>query len=472
MFVTDIPWDNREFSRPRTSRMTTRIIVLAAGKGTRMKSAMPKVLHRLAGKPLLGHVLDTSENLNPTSITVVIGHEADQVKNTIEHSVQWAMQTEQLGTGHAVKEGLEGIEDNDTVLITYGDVPLTRASTYQSLLDVCNDKTIGLLTLIMDNPTGYGRILREGGAVVGVVEQKDASDDQLTISEVNAGVVSIKGGTLRDLLSRIDNKNAQGEYYLTDIHELAVKDGLSITAVHPDDAWEVDGVNSRSQLARLERLHQMQVAESLMDAGVTLADPARIDVRGTLETGRDVTIDVNCIFEGHCVIGDNVHIGPNCLISGSTIASGTKVLANCVLENASVGEDATVGPFARLRPGTKTDSGIRIGNFVETKNTHIGASSKINHLSYVGDATLGKNVNVGAGTITCNYDGANKHQTEIGDGAFIGSNSALVAPVVVSEGATVGAGSTITRNVPADRLSLSRAKQTEIENWSRPVKNK
>lgn len=452
--------------------MTTRIIVLAAGKGTRMKSAMPKVLHRLAGKPLLGHVLDTSESLNPTSITVVIGHEADQVKSTITHAVQWAMQTEQLGTGHAVKEGLEGIEDDDTVLITYGDVPLTRASTYQALLDVCNDKTVGLLTLIMDDPTGYGRILREGGAVVGVVEQKDASSDQLTISEVNAGVVSIKGGTLRDLLSRIDNKNAQGEYYLTDIHELAVKDGLSITAVHPDDAWEVDGVNSRSQLARLERLHQAQVAESLMDAGVTLADPARIDVRGTLETGRDVVIDVNCVFEGHCVLGDNVEIGPNCLISGSTIASGTKVLANCVFENASVGENATIGPFARLRPGTKTDNNIRIGNFVETKNTHVGASSKINHLSYVGDATLGKNVNVGAGTITCNYDGANKHQTEIGDGAFIGSNSALVAPVVVSEGATVGAGSTITRNVPADRLSLSRAKQTDIENWSRPVKNK
>ncbi len=452
--------------------MTTRIIVLAAGKGTRMKSAMPKVLHRLAGKSLLGHVLDTSESLEPTSITVVIGHESDQVKSTITHSVRWAMQTEQLGTGHAVKEGLEGIEENDTVLITYGDVPLTRASTYQALLDVCDDRTIGLLTLIMDDPTGYGRILRVGGDVVGVVEQKDASSDQLTISEVNAGVVSIKGGALRDLLSRIDNKNAQGEYYLTDIHELAVKDGMSITAVHPDDAWEVDGVNSRSQLARLERLHQGQVAESLMDSGVTLADPSRIDVRGTLETGRDVTIDVNCVFEGHCVIGNNVHIGPNCLISGSTIADGTQVLANCVFENASVGENATIGPFARLRPGTRTDSNIRIGNFVETKNTQIGAGSKINHLSYVGDTTLGVNVNVGAGTITCNYDGANKHKTVIGDGAFIGSNSSLVAPVVISEGATVGAGSTITRNVPADRLSLTRAKQTEIENWSRPVKNK
>ncbi len=324
----------------------------------------------------------------------------------------------------------------------------------------------------MDDPTGYGRILRVGGAVVGVVEQKDATADQLGITEVNAGVICVQGRHLRSLLERINNQNAQGEYYLTDIHELAVKDGLTIEAVHPSDPWEVDGVNSRSQLACLERLLQEHLAEQLMSAGVTLADPTRFDVRGTLRTGTDVSIDVNCVFEGDCVLGNNVHIGPNCLISGSTIASGTKVLANCVFENASVGENATIGPFARLRPGTKTDNNIRIGNFVETKNTHVGASSKINHLSYVGDATLGKNVNVGAGTITCNYDGANKHQTEIGDGAFIGSNSALVAPVVVSEGATVCAGSTITRNVPADRLSLSRAKQTDIENWSRPVKNK
>ncbi len=452
--------------------MTTRLIVLAAGKGTRMKSAMPKVLHRLAGKPLLGHVLDTGLALNPASITVVIGHGADQVQSTIEQPVKWALQTEQLGTGHAVREGLDGIGDSDTVLITYGDVPLTRASTYQALLDACDDQTIGLLTLMMDDPTGYGRILREGGAIVGVVEQKDASPDQLGITEVNAGVVAIKGGSLRDLLSRIDNNNAQGEYYLTDIHELAVKDGLSVQAIHPQDGWEVDGVNSRVQLARLERLHQGLLAEELMNNGVTLADPSRIDIRGSLKTGTDVTIDVNCVFEGDCVIGNNVKIGQNCLISGSVIADGTTILANCVLENAEVGSGATVGPFARLRPGTRTESGIRIGNFVETKNTHVGEGSKINHLSYVGDTTLGKNVNVGAGTITCNYDGVNKHRTTIGDNAFIGSNSALVAPVTISEGATVGAGSTITRNVPANRLSLTRARQTDIENWSRPVKNK
>lgn len=452
--------------------MALRLIVLAAGKGTRMKSAMPKVLHGLAGKPLLEHVLDTAQTLNPTAMTVVVGHEAELVKRTIKHPVQWALQSEQLGTGHAVKQGLAGIEDDDTVLITYGDVPLTRASTYQALVDVCNESTIGLLTLMLEDPTGYGRILREAGAIVGVVEQKDATPEQLGISEVNAGVVAIKGASLRSLLDKIDNKNAQNEYYLTDIHAHAIKLGLTVTAVHPQDAWEVDGVNSRSQLARLERLHQRHLAEALMDSGVTLADPARIDIRGNLQTGTDVTIDVNCIFDGDCVLGNGVNIGPNCLISGSTIADGAQILANCVIEEAEVGVDATIGPFARLRPGTRTGKDIRIGNFVEIKNAQIGDGSKVNHLSYVGDSLVGKGVNIGAGTITCNYDGANKHQTVIGDGAFIGSNSALVAPVAIGEGATVGAGSTITRNVPADRLSLTRARQTDIDNWVRPVKKK
>jgi len=452
--------------------MPTRIVVLAAGKGTRMKSRLPKVLHPLAGKPLLAHVLDTSGSLEPASINVVIGHEADTVKNTIKHDVVWAMQTEQLGTGHAVQQGLDGISDDDTVLITYGDVPLTRASTYQALLDVCDDKTVGLLTLIMEDPTGYGRILRDGGAVVGVVEQKDATPDQLGITEVNAGVVSIRGGLLRNLLSRIDSNNAQGEYYLTDIHALAVKDGLTITAVHPDDAWEVDGVNSRTQLARLERLHQAHLADDLMIAGVTLADPARIDIRGSLKTGTDVSIDVNCVFEGDCVLGSNVTIGPNCLISGSTIAEGTTIHANSVLEDSVVGEQVSIGPFARLRPGTKCSDQSKIGNFVETKNATIGRGSKINHLSYVGDSTLGEDVNVGAGTITANYDGANKHHTNIEDNASIGSNTVLVAPVTVHSGATVGAGSTIARDVPKDQLTLTRAKQTDIQNWSRPVKKK
>ncbi len=454
--------------------MATRLIVLAAGKGTRMKSAMPKVLHCLAGKPLLAHVLDTVGQLDPASINVVIGHGADQVKQVISdqssHKLTWAIQEQQLGTGHAVQQALEGIEADDTVLITYGDVPLTRGSTYQALLDVCDTQTIGLLTLIMDDPTGYGRIIREGGAVVGVVEQKDASQDQLEISEVNAGVVSIKGASLHSLLERLNNDNAQGEYYLTDIHALAVKDGLNIQAVHPKDPWETDGVNSRSQLARLERLHQHHLAGQLMDSGVTLADPSRIDIRGTLQVGTDVTIDINCIFEGDCVVGDNVTIGPHCHIARSHIADNSVLLANCVLEDAVVGEKATIGPFARLRPGTVLATGVRIGNFVETKNAQIGVASKVNHLSYVGDSIVGKNVNVGAGTITCNYDGANKHQTTIEDDVFIGSNSALVAPVRISAGATVGAGSTISRDVPASHLSLSRARQTSTDNWVRPVK--
>ena len=454
--------------------MTTRLIVLAAGKGTRMKSAIPKVLHPLAGKPLLQHVLDTGALLGPAGITVVIGHGAEQVRSTIgelsDLDIHWAVQEQQLGTGHAVQQGLKGIADDDTVLITYGDVPLTRSSTYQSLLDVCNDETIGLLTLMMDDPTGYGRIIREGGAVVGVVEQKDATSDQLGISEVNAGVVSVKGRHLRALLERLDNSNAQGEYYLTDIHQLAVKDGLSIQAVHPDDAWETDGVNSRLQLARLERLHQHHLAEQLMHAGVTLSDPSRIDIRGSLSAGTDSAIDINCVFEGDCIIGNNVTIGPNCVISDSRIADNATVLANCVLENVTLGEQVSVGPFARLRPGTQLAQGARIGNFVETKNAQIGKASKVNHLSYVGDATVGADVNIGAGTITCNYDGAHKHRTTINDGVFIGSNSALVAPVTINEGATVGAGSTIARNVPADGLSLARAKQIDIEHWVRPVK--
>ena len=454
--------------------MTTRLIVLAAGKGTRMKSALPKVLHPLAGKPLLLHVLNTAADLEPAGITVIIGHGAEAVRNTIgslsELPIHWAVQTEQLGTGHAVQQGLQGIDDDDTVLITYGDVPLTRRSTYQSLLDVCDDNTIGLLTLIMEDPSGYGRIIREAGEIAGVVEQKDATTDQLGISEVNAGVVSIKGKHLRNLLSQLTNDNAQGEYYLTDIHHLAGREGLRIQAVHPDAAWETDGVNSRLQLARLERLHQQHLAEQLMQGGVTLMDPQRIDIRGTLETGTDITIDVNCVFEGACSIGNNVTIGPNCQIKNSHIADNAVILANCVLENAMLGEDTTVGPFARLRPGTQLSNGVRIGNFVETKNARIGQRSKVNHLSYVGDSTVGIDVNIGAGTITCNYDGANKHQTTIRDGVFIGSNTALVAPVTIEENATVGAGSTISRNVAASSLSLTRAKQIDLPDYSRPVK--
>ena len=450
--------------------MTTRIIVLAAGKGTRMNSTLPKVLHCLAGKPLLEHVLDTTSELNPASTHVVIGHGAEQVKAAIDRSVHWALQAEQLGTGHAVQQGLTGIEEDDTVLITYGDVPLTRASTFKALVDASGAEAIALLTLIMEDPSGYGRVIREAGQVAGVVEQRDASKDQLAIREVNCGVLALSGGCLRRLLAQIDNNNSQGEYYLTDIFALAVRSGISINTVHPNDAWEVDGVNSRAQLARLERIHQNTLAHELMESGVTLQDPQRIDIRGSLTTGTDVQIDVNCIFEGACSLGNNVSIGANCLIKNSHLADDCEVLANSVIDSATMGEGCSIGPFARVRPGTRLDRNVRIGNFVETKNAQIGDGSKISHLSYIGDADIGKAVNVGAGTITCNYDGANKHKTVIEDRVFIGSNSSLIAPVVIGEGATVGAGSTIARTVPADGLSLTRAKQTDIKGWQRPAK--
>ncbi len=452
--------------------MAIRLIVLAAGKGTRMKSSMPKVLHRLAGRPLLGHVLDTVSTLNPASITVVIGHGSDQVKQTIEHSVNWAMQTEQLGTGHAVQQALNGIEDDDTVLITYGDVPLTRSETFKALLDVTSKDQLGLLSLIVDDPNGYGRIKRVNGTVTGVVEQKDASDEELLINEINAGVLAVNGGALKQYLSEIDNNNAQGEYYLTDIFELAVKAGQTIQTVHPEDEWEAEGINSREQLAELERVYQQSQAAMLMAAGVTVRDPARLDVRGKLTTGTDNEIDVNCVFIGECSLGNNVSIGPNCVIVDSHIGDDTVVLANSVLESSELGSRCNVGPFARLRPGSKLAQGAKIGNFVETKNAIIGAGSKVNHLSYVGDSEVGTKVNVGAGTITANYDGANKHKTVIEDGASIGSNSVLVAPVTVKTGATVGASSTISRDVPAETLAISRGKQTEIKGWTRPVKIK
>jgi len=452
--------------------MAIRLIVLAAGKGTRMKSSMPKVLHRLAGRPLLGHVLDTVATLGPASITVVIGHGSDQVKQTIQHSVNWAMQTEQLGTGHAVQQALDGIEDDDTVLITYGDVPLTRSETFKGLLDVTNKDQLGLLSLILDDPNGYGRIKRVNGVVTGVVEQKDASEEELLINEINAGVLAVNGGALKKYLGEIDNNNAQGEYYLTDIFELAVKAGQTIQTVHPEDEWEAEGINSREQLAELERVYQQTQAASLMAAGVTVRDPARLDVRGNLTTGTDNEIDVNCVFIGECSLGNNVSIGPNCVIVDSHIGDGSVVLANSVLENSELGAQCNVGPFARLRPGSKLAQGAKIGNFVETKNASIGAGSKVNHLSYVGDSEVGTKVNVGAGTITANYDGANKHKTVIEDGASIGSNSVLVAPVRIKTGATIGASSTISRDVPAQTLAISRGKQTEIKGWKRPAKIK
>lgn len=453
--------------------MSVRPIVLAAGKGTRMRSALPKVLHRLAGRPLLVHVLDTVAELNPVGITVVIGHGGDAVKSTTNtetgHKIDWAEQTEQLGTGHAVRMGLATLGDEETALITYGDVPLTRAATYQQLVDVADESTLGLLTLEVSNPTGYGRIIRESGRVQGIVEEKDATPEQRTIGEINAGVMAVRGKHLKSLLSRIDNNNAQAEYYLTDIIGLAVQEGLSIQTVNPGVIHEVDGVNSRLQLAALERLHQRDIAEQLMAEGASLMDPSRIDVRGSLHTGQDVTIDVNVVFEGRCVLGSGVSIGPNCVLRNAEIGDGTTIKAFTTIEDSRVGKDASLGPYARLRPGTELADRTHIGNFVETKNTTLGEGSKVNHLSYVGDAVVGRDVNVGAGTICCNYDGAKKHRTTIEDDVFIGSNSALVAPVKIEAGATIGAGSTISRDAPAGKLTLTRAPQASMD-WERPRK--
>jgi len=456
--------------------MAIRLIILAAGKGTRMKSQLPKVLHPLAGTPLLGHVINTGLSLDASGITVVIGHGAELVKETITQDVQWAMQTEQLGTAHAVMQGLEGIQDDDTVLLTYGDVPLTRASTYQRMLDVVSDDRMGLLTLRMEDPTGYGRIIRDGdpqtGPIVGIVEQKDASPEQLAINEGNCGVISIRGKWLLSLLKQIGNDNAQGEYYLTDLISLAVDNNVVVEAIHPDDAWETDGVNSRVQLAMLERVHQANQAQALMEGGVTLHDPSRLDIRGSLSHGTDVSIDINAVFIGNCDIGSNVSIGPNCTFINATVGDGTTVKANSVVEDSVIGKNGDIGPYARLRPGCELADNVKIGNFVEAKKAVIGNGSKVNHLSYVGDAELAENVNVGAGTITCNYDGVNKHKTVIGSGAFIGSNSALVAPVTIGADATIGAGSTIAKEAPDGQLTITRAKQSTIEGWQRPTKKK
>lgn len=438
-----------------------------------MKSATPKVLHPLAGKPLLAHVLDTVGNLNPEQISVVIGHGAEQVKQTIEHQVDWVMQTEQLGTGHAVQQALPHIEDDDCVIIAYGDVPLTHPDTFQRLVDICNKETLGLLTVEMDDPTGYGRIVRDdSGSVVGIVEQKDASPEQLLIDEINSGMLSANGGMLKSLLSEISNDNAQEEYYLTDIFALAVQNGDSIRTVQPTDEWEVTGVNSRSQLAELERIHQFVQATELMDSGITLLDPTRVDIRGTIETGTDIIIDVNTIFEGDNKIDDRVEIGANCIVINSTIGAGTVIHPNSIIENSIIGEDCVVGPFARLRPGSQMQAKSKVGNFVELKNTNLGEGSKVNHLSYVGDAEIGSDVNVGAGTITCNYDGANKHRTVLEDGVFIGSNSALVAPIKIGKGSTVGAGATVTKDVGENVLAIARSRQTVISDWKKPVKKK
>ncbi|PCD00581.1 bifunctional UDP-N-acetylglucosamine diphosphorylase/glucosamine-1-phosphate N-acetyltransferase GlmU [Halopseudomonas pelagia] len=448
------------------------IVILAAGQGTRMRSALPKVLHPVAGKPMLGHVIDCARALTPRRIHVVIGHGADKVRETLAaDDINWVVQSEQLGTGHAVAQALPDITDADQILVLYGDVPLLRAETLQRLSAQAGSQALGLLTVTMADPTGYGRIVRSpGGAVEAIVEQKDASAEHLLITEGNTGIMSLPGNQAAQWLTSLSNDNAQGEYYLTDVVALAVGHKVPVEVAQPLDELEVMGANNRQQLSVLERAWQQREGLRLMSEGVTLADPARLDVRGKVRVGRDIFMDINVVLEGEVEIGDNVDIGPHCVIRNSRIAAGTVIKAFSHIDGADVGERCDIGPYARLRPGTRMHAGAKIGNFVETKKAEIGADSKINHLSYVGDAVVGAQVNIGAGTITCNYDGVNKFVTRIDDGVFIGSNTALVAPVSIGAGATTAAGSTVTQDVPAQALAVGRARQKNIEGWKRPNK--
>ena len=449
------------------------IVILAAGMGKRMHSALPKVLHPLAGKPLLSHVVDTARSLHPSTLTVVYGHGGDAVPQALQAAdLAFALQEPQLGTGHAVQQAANRLDDSVPTLVLYGDVPLTKASTLQRLLDSAGRDKLSILTVTLPDPTGYGRMVRKNGAIVSIVEQKDASEAERAIKEVNTGIMVAPTARLKTWLANLSNDNAQSEYYLTDIVALAVADGVAVASAQPDDVAETLGVNSKLQLAELERLLQLQTARRLLEQGVTLADPARIDVRGELVCGRDVSIDVNCVFEGRVELEDGVNIGANCVIRNARIGRGTNIKTFSHIEDAEVGPANQIGPYARLRPGTVLAEDVHIGNFVEVKNSQIAAHSKANHLSYVGDATVGSKVNIGAGTITCNYDGVNKSRTVIEDEAFIGSDTQLVAPVTVGKGATLGAGTTLTRNAPAGKLTVSRARQTTIEGWTRPEKIK
>ena len=449
------------------------VIILAAGQGKRMKSSLPKVLHCIGGRPLLGHVINAARHLQPSEIVVVYGHGGERVPDAFagETDLKWAEQEQQLGTGHAVRQAMPLLDAADHVLVLYGDVPLIRAETLEQLVDASRD-SFGLLTVTLDDATGYGRIVRnDGGRVQRIVEQKDASAEELAIREINTGIMFMPRAQLEGWLDGLSNDNAQGEYYLTDVLAMAVADGFDIQVCQPASPIESEGINNRQQLAALERAYQARIAAQLMEAGVTLRDPSRIDVRGNLRHGSDCEIDVNVVFEGDVVLGDNVVIGPNCLLRDMTIGDGTVIDANCVLEKSHVGPACQIGPYARLRPDVNLVGGAKVGNFVEIKKSIIGQGSKVNHLTYVGDSEIGSGVNIGAGTITCNYDGANKHKTTIADGAFIGSNTALVAPVTIGAGATIGAGSVIRKDAPAEKLTLTSSKQVSV-NWQRPTKKK
>jgi bifunctional UDP-N-acetylglucosamine pyrophosphorylase/glucosamine-1-phosphate N-acetyltransferase len=451
--------------------MNLSVVILAAGKGTRMRSSLPKVLHPIADKPMVSHVIDTAKGLSAKHIHLVYGFGGELLRQRIDgKDLNFVEQKEQLGTGHAVAQALPYINADENVLVLYGDVPLTKQASLQQLIDVMPANGMALLTVDLKDPTGYGRIVRENGKVVGIVEQKDASQEQLKICEVNTGMMLVNGGDLTRWLTNLNNDNAQGEYYLTDIIAMAHSEGKEIATAQPETEIEVEGANNRVQLAALERAYQWRMAEQAMLDGATLKDPARIDIRGQLTVGEEVIIDVNCIFEGEVSLGAGVVVGANCLLKNCIVRSGTIIKANTMIEDAVIGSDCSLGPFARVRPGTEMKDNSHIGNFVETKKTILGEGSKANHLTYLGDAVIGEQVNIGAGTITCNYDGVNKSITEIGDQAFIGSNSSLVAPVTIAKGATIGAGSTIAKDVDENTLAVARGKQRNINGWQRPVK--
>ncbi|NMP17811.1 bifunctional UDP-N-acetylglucosamine diphosphorylase/glucosamine-1-phosphate N-acetyltransferase GlmU [Thalassotalea sp. Y01] len=451
--------------------MSLSVVILAAGKGTRMRSSLPKVLHKVAHQSMVEHVIDSARAVNADNIYLVYGFGGEVLKAQVNgDDLTFVEQADQLGTGHAVDMASPFVKDDEDVLVLYGDVPLTKVSTLEKLIAAKPDDGMGLLTVKLNNPTGYGRIVRLNGEVVGIVEQKDANPEQLLIDECNTGILLANGGDLKRWLGNLSNDNAQGEYYLTDIIAMAHSEGKSIATAHPDTEIEVEGANNRVQLANLERAYQARQAEALMIAGASLRDPSRIDVRGTLSVGTEVDIDVNCIFEGNVTLADNVKIGANSIIINAHIKQGAVIKPNTIVENAVIGEGCSVGPFARIRPGSEMKPDSHVGNFVEMKKTIMGGGSKAGHLTYLGDTEVGKNVNIGAGTITCNYDGVNKSKTIIKDGAFIGSNASLVAPVTIGEMATTGAGSTIAKDVEDDALAVARAKQRNIQSWPRPTK--
>ena len=448
------------------------VVILAAGQGKRMHSDTPKVLHPLAGRPLLAHVIDTARGLRPGVICIVYGHGGDSVPRAFaQPDLVWAKQEPQLGTGHALAQALPHLDPKSPTLVLYGDVPLIRAETLATLCQAAG-KGVGLLTIELDDPHGYGRIVRSRGKIRRIVEEKDASKAERTLCEINTGIMVLPTARLKGWLARLRNKNAQKEYYLTDVIAAAVADKVSVNSAVPEAAWETAGVNSKAQLAELERVYQRNLAAALMEQGVTLADPGRIDVRGSLACARDVFIDVNCVFEGAVVLGTGVSVGAHCVIRNVNIGAGTRIESFCHLDAADIGARCRIGPYARLRPGTTLAEEVHIGNFVEVKASQIAARSKANHLAYVGDTTVGSDVNIGAGTITCNYDGANKHRTIIEDDVHIGSDTQLVAPVRVGKGATLGAGTTLTKDAPAGALTISRAKQVTVPGWKRPVKKK